>query len=134
MICQQHQELVKPVWSLPLSFSITTKEAESGCDFCPTLFCECVFFKGRRVRLYVHVFCDQTMNKITSRVVYVHEEHILISIQDGVELQTNTHTNHDKGHMWVWKSRLQIKKFKNKQNKKKKPFVMTNFVIAINLV
>lgn len=32
MICQQRQELVKPVWPLPLSFSITIKGAERAIN------------------------------------------------------------------------------------------------------
>ena len=33
--------------------------------------------------------CVRACVCVTSRVVHVHEEHVLISIQDGVELQTH---------------------------------------------
>lgn len=55
---------------------------------------------------------------VTSWVVHMHEEHIFVSIQDGVELQTHTHTLRER------ESRCgQIIKI-----------VMTNLIFAINLI
>lgn len=105
MICQQQPELVKPVGPQPPSFSITREGGRSELRE-PGRSSSL----RRHVRQYgsanfpkVHqiqqpklcfiglfeVFHPSSLAGalVTSRVVHMHEEHVLVSVQDGVELR-----------------------------------------------
>lgn len=93
MICQQHQELVKPVQAFTVElFHYNKKEAEGAINSGVPCGYICKYVSDRLTVLLCVCVCVFTRLLDTSRVVHMHEEHVLIPVQDGVKLQTHKHT------------------------------------------